>query len=403
MIPYKCYLNLDECKASVDTLSGTIDAGFLELFANQAAIDPEQREGSLHQHPLLRDSPQFVEMLAIRGLGYSRDAKYAPLLTQIVEGPRAEKAGRGLRDAVTEALAYMGDKAAAENAYKNLLTVKTQDPEYKRVILAMLGRWKSDAGVEFCTGALTSDADKKVHESCIFYLGQRQAKAAIPLLQRIFEKYVPTTMHAYGQMGDNSLLKDVQAYLDEKDGAPYRLRLPAVVAAINLGDAKALAELQTWMSGKRPMSKKNSKPDTSFNAEFVQAAAMESLLLTDAKAITAVKKTLAAAAANKDDKKWKAYAYATIALAQLGDAKGIAGLAELINNPKEEIRTAIINAIGGREMHPGEYWMLTGYGFVADKDVAAAIEKYLAVESKKENRVRAVNALGTTRSMLVGK
>ncbi len=415
--PYKCYLNLDECKASVDTLKGTIDPGFLELFTDMAAIDPKGDKANFVNSCPSDNGPEFVYLLAIRGLGYTRDAKYAPALTRIVEGPRAAKVGNGLRTAVAEAVAFMGDKAALETASKDLLPVKSMDPEYKRVLLQSLARVKSDVGVEFCTGALTNDDDKKVREDCIFYLGQRHAKGAIPLLQRGLEKYEATTMHAYGQMGDKSLLKDVQAYLDDKDGQPYRTRLPAVVAAVNLGDAKALVELQTWLSGKRPVSKKDqeraakskskakkgAKADDSFDAEFVQGAAMESILLTDAKAIAEVKRALTAAADNKDDKKWKAYVYATIALAQLGDAKGTAKLVEIFNSPKEDIRNAVINAVGGREMHTGEYFMLTGYGYVANKEVATALEKYLATEGKKENIVRAVTALGMTRSALVGK
>src|SRR4051812_10365404 len=39
--PYKCYIDLDECKASVDTLSGKIDPAMLELFADLATIDPK--------------------------------------------------------------------------------------------------------------------------------------------------------------------------------------------------------------------------------------------------------------------------------------------------------------------------------------------------------------------------
>lgn len=87
----------------------------------------------------------------------------------------------------------------------------------------------------------------------------------------------------------------------------------------------------------------------------------------------------------------------------LGDAKGTAKLVEMFNSPKEDIRNAVINAVGGREMHTGEYFMLTGYGYVANKEVATALEKYLATEGKKENIVRAVTALGMTRSALVGK
>ena len=412
--PNKCYINLDECQASYDTLTGKVDPGIAEVFVDMATTNPGG-DKFINTCPG-ENGPEFVELLAIRGLGYLRDTKNAPLLSAIVAGPRAEKSGRGLRTAVTEAFAYMGSHEAAEPSYKNLLTVKTQDPEYKDTILQMLGRWNSDSGVAFCTDALTNNDEKKNLDACVFYLGQRKAVATIPQLQRIFEKHSLGVLESYALMGDKSVLPDIQSYLDAKDGQPAHTRLPALVAAINLGDSSRLAELQTWLSGQRPQSKKDieraakskskskSKAPTAaetFDPEFVEMAAMESELLTDAKAIAAVKKTLQAQAAKKDDKKWKGYVYATIALAHMGDAKAIAAVAEFINGSKEDIRDAAISATGSRDIGFGENWHYAGKAYIADKAIAAALAKYIPLESDKQRKVKATNALGMTNAMLV--
>jgi HEAT repeat protein len=402
--PYKCYIKLEECGAAVATLSGKLDPSFLELFADMAAIDPKSPKAKFVNTCPGDNGPQFVELLAIRGLGYSRDVKYAPLLAAIVAGQRAEQIGPGLRIAVTEAFAYMGDQTAAVAPYRNLLTVHSLDPEYKDTILQMLGNWHNDAGVEFCTSALTSDEEKRSLDACTFYLGRRNAAATVPTLVRSLEKHEIVSLHALGQMnGNKDALDAIHTFLDSKATAPYRTRLPAVVAAINLGDKQMLAELESYLAGKKPPNPKSkAKPPKTpppIDQEMIGVAAMESLLLTDKTAIAAANKAITAAAANPDAKDWKGYVYATIALAQRGgDATA---LAKLLGNPKEDIRNAVVDAIGGRAMHPGEYWPNTGFGFVADAGVATALEQYVAAETNKEARVRAVNALGMTRSMLM--
>lgn len=399
--PYKCYIKLDECGAALDTLKGTIDPGILELFADMATIDPDAPNARFVNTCPGENGPQFVELLAIRGLGYARDVKAAPLLAAIVDGPRVEKVGAGLRFAVTEAFAYLGAPAAAEASYKNLLGFRSMDPEYKDTILQMLGHWRSDAGVEFCTAALTSDADKKNVDACSFYLGRRNAAATVPTLDRNLEKREVVTLHALGQMtGNKDALAAVQTFLADKATAPYRVRLPALVAAINLGDKKSLPELQGYLAGQKPLGPKAKKPKTPPPAdqEMIGVAAMESLLLTDKAAIAAVGKALAAV--KEDPKEWKGYVFATIALAQRGDAKAAAALAKLLGSPKEAIRAAVVEASGGRDLHPGEYWSRTGLGYVASPVIATALEEYLAVESGREARVRATKALGMTRGML---
>jgi hypothetical protein len=409
--PYKCYIKLDECKASFDALTGKLDPEMAQLFADLAQIDPAAPKASF-VNTCPGDGPEFVESLAIRGLGYLRNPANAKTLQTIVEGERAKAIGPGLRTEVTEALHFMGSKDAAEASYKNLLSVTSMDPEYKDLILWDLARWNSDAGVEFCQAALTDDGQKKTHDACIFYLGMRKTTAAIPLLQRGFEKKEIVTLHAYGQMGDKALLKDIQAYLEAKDGQPGRTRIPALVAAANYGDKKALAELLTWAAGKKPMSKKDqekaakakkkpAKTDEKVDPEFIMYAAMESLLLTDADAIKQMNKALQTAAASKDEKAWKGFVYATVALAQRGDAKAIAAVGELINHTKEDIRNAAISAVGGREADVGEYWYFAGKGYIADASIVAALEKYYGVEGKKENKSRAIRALATTQMMLV--
>ena len=408
--PYKCYIKLDECKASLDTLTGKIDPEMVQLFADLSEIDPKGPKASF-VNGCPGDGPAFVESLAVRGVGYTRDTKHAKLLQTLVEGERAKNIGPGWRSDVTEALHFMGSKEAAEASYTNLLGVKSQDPEYKDIILWDFARWNSDAGVAFCQEALVDDSQKKTHDACILYLGARKTTAAIPILQRNFEKKTHVTLHAYSLMGDKALLKDIQTYLDDKDGQPGRVRIPALVAAANYGDKEALKELLTWASGKKPMSKKDKekaakakkppKADDKVDQEFIMFASMESLLLTDKGAIDQMNKALQAAAAKKDEKAWKGFLYPTVALAQRGDKKAIAAVAELINHNKEDIRNAAISAVGGREADEGEYWYFAGNGYVADKSIAEALEKYWAAEGKKENKSRAIRALATTQAMLV--
>jgi HEAT repeat protein len=128
---------------------------------------------------------------------------------------------------------------------------------------------------------------------------------------------------------------------------------------------------------------------------------MESLLLTNAKDWAKVEKVLKEIASKSDDKQWKAATYANIALAQKHDAKAVAAVAALLSSPKENIRNAVLDAVGGRDSATESNWMNRGFGLVVDKSMLPALQKDYEAESKKDIKSKIVQAMAGIRAALL--
>ena len=416
--PNKCYLELDKCQASVSALEGKLDAELLDMLADLVRVGEGEKVEFLAECP--GDGPQFTHLLAIKGLGYAKATQHLPLLLELVSEKRIEKAGAGVRSAVAEALWWMGDKEQAVPALARLIAFDTRNDDHKPTALQALGRWKSDASVEWCKGALSAKHNDDILKSCITYLGTVGAKDSASTLVRHLEKYPDEVVRALGLMGDAAQVKTLEKYLDDKDGQPWK-RMPALVALVNLGQAKHWAEMELYLQGQKPLSKKEQeklaekqnkekakkgkkkpakaekpkKPDF----KLIQQAAMEAVLVKDAKLAAKVDKALAAAAKLGDDKDWQAKVYATAALGQRGDAKAAAALAEMLESPAEKVRLTVLDTIGGRDEVVGSNWMNRGIGVVASKELLPAVVKFYSAEGKQEYKTKALRAMVSIRAM----
>lgn len=407
--PYKCYLNLAECGAARDAIAGKLDAGMRELLADLVRPDMSNVK-SWSNHPVFiwdcrgPNSPEYIEGLGIQGIGFGRMKEHAGLLADLTQEAILKKTGAINRTYLAWALWGAGDKDKAVPALQRLVEADARLREFKGVALLALARWQSDAAVPYCTKALTSETDTSHVERCIEYLAARKVKAAIPVMVRNMEKYKETVVRALGQIGDASGKAGVKTYLEETAKSPW-VRAPGLVAAINLGDESAWAEYTLLLNGKKPevkkdkpaKAKKRGKKAKASGADeemvddrLLQVAAMESVFLVNPKHFAKAKAILAKHAAKKSDKEWKIWVYPTLAMAQRGDAKAAKELVAALDSSKTDIREAVINGIGGLDLHLGSNVVNRGLGVVPSAELAQAMLKYYDTESNKQKKEKAL-------------
>ncbi len=420
--PYKCYLDLDECGASVDSVAGKIDPEFVTLFADLLVLAPGQKLEFAYGCPG-RDGPKFLEGMAIQGLGYAKAANHLDKLLALSTPERlASFSGAANRELLVNALVNVGSghKDKTVPALVNLVKAEAKTLTFKKVALQALARHGSDGAVDYCLGLLKSGESKDLNEACMLYLGERKATAALPLLERNFEKSEELTARAMGLLGEKSAAATLKAYVDDK-GA--RIAPSAVVALINLGQEKEyLAQLLLMIEGKTPLTKKEAdkkkeelakakKPkdvervkkkwadrESKVDDSIAQRAAMEATYVINPAVEKSLTQALRAAAKSRDEKAWKTGVYATLALAQRGDKAAIAESAKLLAHNKEDVRTAALNAIGGLYDAPTATFATRGRGVVADASLVPALLGFIDNEQKKPLRAKAVHAIAAIQS-----
>jgi HEAT repeat protein len=284
---------------------------------------------------------------------------------------------------------------------------------FKDLALMALARYGSDAGAPHCTKVLSAGVDKNLLDGCIRYLGQAKVASALPALTRILEQKRELVVRAMGQIGDPAAIPILEAHL------AGNYEPTAVVALINLGKEEYLPKLELMIAGKRPLSAKDEarlkeelgkakdrgkvqarwdKDAERVYDELAQDAAMECTVLTSPAAQKRVHVALTAMAQVRDPKRWKMGRYATIALAQHGDAAAIAEVGKMLSDPDEHVRNAALAAMGGAYTSPTLSFELRGLGVIADPSLLPVLFAYVDAEPRKEKRTEAFHAIAAIRS-----
>jgi HEAT repeat protein len=246
------------------------------------------------------------------------------------------------------------------------------------------------------------------------YLGHRKAKGAYSKIIRVMEKNQEVAIRALGDMGEKKAIKVLEEYLEQNDNNNGNRRIGAVVSLVNLGAKKHQKELMSYLKGEKHLSKKQlereakkaakakkrkkkkkaKKKEKNIEFKLVRQALMESTRITNKAALKAVKKAMVAATKLKDPrgKIWEHQVYGAVALAQMGDKKAVKQLVEFLDSPKEKIRKAVIDTIGGRWHVPHSNYMNRGTGVVADASLLPAVYNYYNNEPKKADKTKAVQA-----------
>lgn len=405
--PNRCYLDLDDCKAGRDAVGGTLDGSYEDLFADLVTLNPAKDKLDFQAACPGGDGPQFLEGLGIQGLGYMHSQKHAALLAELASETRIKQfSGASQRATLVTALWGAGDKASAVPALKRLVEADAKTKSFKALALMALQRWNSDAGVPFCTSALSSERDEHLLHACMDYLGRMKVKAAKPQLIRLMDKNAEEVSRALGLMGDGSAKATLTAWLEEKDTQNPMFKVAAWVALANLGDKAAMKAITTILDGTRPMNKKeqakakkSKKPVKAKEADdkLMQATIMETLNLDDA-AFKAVSGRLQKLTKEGHAKKWKVALYANAALAQRGDQAAINKMVSELENPKDDIRKAALDVVGGLDAAPGSNFMNRGLGVVRSPMIADAALKFYDAESNKGLKLKALHAAFAARS-----
>lgn len=420
--PYKCYLDLDECGASLDAVSGKLDASYVDLFADLLVLVPGEKVEFAYACPG-DDDPRFLEGMAITGLGYAKATQHLDKLLALAT-PEALKSftGAANRGLLVKALVAMGPayKEQTAPALVNLVKAEARTPGFKRVALQALGRFENDGAVDYCLSQLKGGTDKDTMLGCVRYLGEREAPGALDVLVRNFEGNKDEVARALGQLGDKGAIPTLEAWVN--DQSP-RMTIPGLVALINLGKQKEyMPALTSLVKGQIPLSKKDEEKKAAelakakdakakakvtaryaertskVDASVAQSACMEATLVADPAAEAPLTAALKASAASKDTKEWKVRVYGLLALAQRGDKAAIAEVAKLLADPAEQVRTAALQGVGGLYSSPGATFSNRGRGVVSDASMVPALLKYIDNEPKKDLRASALHAVSSVRS-----
>jgi HEAT repeat protein len=412
--PNKCYLDLDECAPSIDGLQGKVDADIKALLHDLIKSAPKGKAANFTAACPGENGPQFTHLLGFKGVAYTGNTAALPDLHKLATPENVANLGQNVRTGVTYALSLLGKNADSEKALINLIKHDTRSFKHHHRAIQTLDAWGSDGVVDYCTDALTSKKNQQLVQSCIMYLGHRKAKGAYSKIIRVMEKNQEVAIRALGDMGEKKAIKVLEEYLEQNDNNNGNRRIGAVVSLVNLGAKKHQKELMSYLKGEKHLSKKQlereakkaakakkrkkkkkaKKKEKNIEFKLVRQALMESTRITNKAALKAVKKAMVAATKLKDPrgKIWEHQVYGAVALAQMGDKKAVKQLVEFLDSPKEKIRKAVIDTIGGRWHVPHSNYMNRGTGVVADASLLPAVYNYYNNEPKKADKTKAVQA-----------
>jgi len=416
----------DACKASIDAAKGTLEPKFIDLFvdvmkkdAALKTIDNRNRDGNLYAAGCSDlGGADYVQMLAPAGLSYAKAQPDFLIGQGTAENFKAW--GAQEREAFVASLGRYGEpqKDKILPVLRTALATPGSMLDFKKNTLKLMGRFGSDDGVAYCLDVLKQGNDKDVSEVCGYYLADRKAVAAAPILMRRIDDERDAFTRALGTLGSKDAVGLLKDEYEKRVGSQVATR--ATVALLNLGDASYdyAGDLVLLAQGRRPLSmnerqrkaadmksKRKGAGDhwktreQEGQEDVARDAALELTYVTNAAAAAKIDAALRVTAKRAE---WpKASAMATSALAQRGDKGAAAALVKLLDSPKEDVRALAVGAFGASYDTPEAYRSYVGAkGIVVEKTAVPALAKYIDNEPKAERRIDALRALGALRSFL---
>jgi hypothetical protein len=409
----------EKCAASVEAAKGSIDPAFLELFGDLLKMN---EYGFPLDLPFCEMSRTwYIQSLAVGGIGYAKATAHLDALAALGSVARLAKRDAAGRDELLRSLGHFGDAHRAKilPVLKNALQTPGSMLSFKKNALKLLARFGSDDGIGYCLDVLRNGTDGSVAKMCGWYLAERNHVAAAPLLIRGLEERETRLFftRALGILGSKDAVELLKEQYAKYMGSPAE-----TVALLNIGDKSYdyAGDLVLMIRGKSPLSLKERAQkaeelktkkkgvaakwqkleDESLEEERVaRVAAIEATFATDAVAGKAIDAALKKTAAKTN---WAtASTFALSALAQRGDKDAVASLVSLLSSPKKDVREIALKAFGAQYDDPEAYLEYLGRkGLVADPTVPPALFKFIESEPKKEDRAKALLAVGAVQSFL---
>lgn len=351
-----------KCGVGADGIEGRLTPEQAELFADLAVSGTDL-------WAKCRKGPADSSRIGIEGLGFMRAKDKAAVLVGLIEPSRANAIGGDGKLEVIQALWRMGAKEA-DGALAAVLPTGTGVLEFRYAALQALARWGSDAGVEFCMQAL-GDRHEETARACADYLAERGKTDAVPLILRNIDKLRTEGLIALGRLGAGSA--KVKELLAEKAKGGGNDFTPARLALMELGSAGVFKEIQDKLK------------DNGWFRDQSMVLALAASKKTQAPIIAWLTKEQPRLA--KEDK--TANVRALIIRAQLGDAKAVKALGELLDDTDEDVRRQALRGIGGSF---GTLTTNAGRRIVPDKSLIPVVKAFYAIEQQGDDKAMALSA-----------
>ncbi|MEZ4269328.1 MAG: hypothetical protein R3F39_23465 [Myxococcota bacterium] len=351
------------CATGADGIEGRLSAEHAELFADLAV------SGGDDSWSKCRIGPADSSYIGFQGLGFMRAKDRAGVLAALIEPSIANEIGGDGKLHVVQALWRMGAQETA-GALAAVLPTGTGVLEFRYAVLQVLSAWGSDAAVPFCTQAL-GDRHEGTARACVNYLVDRNQTDAVPLILRNIDKLRAEGLVALGRLGAGNA--KVKPLLEEKAAAGGNSFVAARLALAELGSPKALKEIQERLK------------DNGWFRDQVLVLAFASGKKIQAAIIAWLSKEQGRLA--KEDKSGNVRAL--IVRAQLGDAKAVRALGELLDDSDESVRRQALRGIGGTF---GTMESTSGRRIVVDKSLIPVVKAFYAVEQNGDDKAMALGA-----------
>lgn len=351
------------CGTGADGIEGRLSAEHAELFADLAV------SGGDDAWSKCRIGPADSSYLGIQGLGFMRAKDRAGVLAALIEPSIANAIGGDGKLYVVQALWRMGARETAD-ALAAVLPTGTGVLEFRYAVLQALSAWGSDAGVAFCMQAL-GDRHEGTARACANYLVDRNQTEAVPLIMRNIDKLREEGLVALGRLGAGNA--KVKPLLQEKAEAGGNSFVAARLALAELGSPTAMKEIQERL-----------KDNSWFRNQALVLAFAHGKKVQSAIVAWLTKEQARLA---REDK--SANVRALVVRAQLGDAKAVKALGELLDDSNEDVRRQALRGMGGTF---GTMESTSGRRIVVDKSLIPVVKAFYAVEQNGDDKAMALSA-----------
>lgn len=423
--PYKCegHKGASACEAAFDAVQDKLDGSFFPLFSDLLRTLPAEGD---KVKPAYKDGcadfDDIPHTLAFGIFAYAQKNVDEVVAYAMTPNAFSSLDGTRRRDFIN-ALGRFGkaDWARVAPVYKLALETRGNLLEFKQNALRLMARQGSDDGVTYCLNVLKKGDDKAVTRVCTWYLAERQAKDAAPIILRNIEGSDATWFQrAAGLLGAKEAIEVLKPQYEKDNDAEPIMAISATL--LNLGDKSHdyTADMVAWIKGRRPLSiedkaqkaadlkdpkKKKSaaeswkKREEQDNERAAKAACIEATYIADKGAQKAIDEALRITARRTD---WpEASTMAWGALAQRGDKAAVAELVKLINSPKEDVRKIALDQVGGRYEDSQSFPQYQGrVGIVTDPSLLPALITAYENEADADIRERLLQAMGAIRGGL---